>query len=205
MTDFFIFSCWLIKDISRSFFSFWILIKPVENRSSWEIIVWNESGVIFYTWWFVQCFIFLCWVTFIKWLINGVRYIHEAGLILFISHWVVVFVFYVFRMTNIFFNWWLLVEFEIFDIFNVISKGVDNSGVNTVLETECFCECKRVIMRMYLYGGGSICIEFDDHFDRVLLIGTFIIILCGWVMCKWGVENFFDNFMRLSKHDLNLS
>jgi len=59
-------------------------------------------------------------------------------------------------------------------------------------------------MGMYLYGSRGVCIEFNDHFDRFLLIIVIGIILVRWVMGKWRVEYFFDNFMGISEHDLNL-
>lgn len=60
-------------------------------------------------------------------------------------------------------------------------------------------------MGMYLYGSRGVSIEFNDHFDRFLLIIVIGIILVRWVMSKWRVEYFFDDFMRVSEHDLNLS
>ena len=58
-----------------------------------------------------------------------------------------------------------LTELEVLDIFDVIGESVDDSGVDAVLEAECFGQDKRVIIRMDGNSGGLLGIEFNNHFN----------------------------------------
>lgn len=65
--------------------------------------------------------------------------IHDAGVVLFIGLCGMMFGFVILSLLGINIDrWFLLIEFYVFDIFDVIGQSANDSGVDAVLKTESF-------------------------------------------------------------------
>lgn len=130
--------------------------------------------------------------------------VHDTGVVLFISLCGVMFSFLMLSLFGIFIDWWLLlVKFYVFDIFDVVGQRTNDPGVDTVLKAEGFSKGQWIIMRMYLYSSRCIGIKLNNHLNRLLLFTMIVNIQQLILERERRIEYFFNNSMRLTKHDLN--
>lgn len=90
-------------------------------------------------------------------------HIHKAWVILFVSYRWVIFAFI----------WVGLIELHVFDVFDIVSQGVYNTGIDAVLEAKSFCQKEGVVIGVYFDGSWSFGIKLNDHFDSLFGVDAF--------------------------------